>query len=242
MPASDAEVFALAGDASSLYVGGRFGQLALSPTANLGHVGGPDFAGPAVTVLAANGGEYLVIGTSFRFEYTAGDPSGVASVDVELSRAGSGGPFVMLAAGLRNTGNFTWQVTGPAVASGAFLRVTARDFAGNEANDKSNLAFTIGAPTTAVDPNSGGSVLSFALGPNPARLQTDLRFTLRQPLQARFRLVDVQGREVWGRPEQLYVAGAHVLPCELQSLAPGLYFMRFERGSESRTVRLVVFR
>jgi hypothetical protein len=30
--------------------------------------------------------------------------------------------------------------------------------------------------------------------------------------------------------------------CELQSLAPGLYFMRFEHGNESKATRLIVFR
>ena len=83
---------------------------------------------------------------------------------------------------------------------------------------------------------------SFALGPNPAGLRTDLRFSLRQTLRAKLRLVDVQGREVWGSPEQSYAPGEHVLACALQSLAPGLYFMRFEHGSESRSARLVVIR
>ena len=95
----------------------------------------------------------------------------------------------------------------------------------------------------SVDPGSDrGGLASFALGPNPAGLRTDLRFALRAPLRARFRLVDVQGREVWGSPEQSYASGEHVLSCALQSLAPGLYFMRSELGRESRTVRLVVIR
>ncbi|HEY6196172.1 MAG TPA: hypothetical protein VI504_14135 [Candidatus Eisenbacteria bacterium] len=243
MPVADAEVFALAGDASSLYVGGRFGRLAGSPTANVGHVGGPDLAGPAVSVVAANGGEYLTIATTYRFEYTASDPSGVASVDLELSRTGSGGPWALLAAGVRNTGHYEWLVSGPAVVSGAWLRVTAHDFAGNAGNDLSNLAFSIGAGIASVDPGTGrGGLVSFALGPNPARLRTDLRFSLRQTLRARFRLVDVQGREVWASPEQSYAPGEHLLSCGLQSLAPGLYFMRFELGRESRTARLVVVR
>jgi hypothetical protein len=61
-------------------------------------------------------------------------------------------------------------------------------------------------------------------------------------MRARFRLVDVQGREVWGSGEHEYEPGAHVVACELQSLAPGLYFMRFEHGNDSRTARLIVFR
>jgi len=237
---SDAEVFALAGDATSLYVGGRFGGLASSPTANLGRASGPDGAGPAIVVIAANGGETLVIGTTYRFEYTAGDLSGVASVDVELSRAGSGGPWVTLASGLRNTGHFEWPVTGPAVAAGAWLRVSARDFAGNLGSDLSNAAFSISGPVASVDP--ARALESFSLGPNPARLQTQVRFSLRGPTRATIRLMDVQGRQVWGRPEQSYAAGQHAMPCEVSSLRPGLYFLRLEHSGGSRVTRLAVCR
>ncbi|HMA47501.1 MAG TPA: hypothetical protein VKP11_09925, partial [Frankiaceae bacterium] len=107
-PVPDDLVFALASDGGWLHIGGRFGKLDSSPTANLGRVGGADGAGPAVLVIAANGGETLVVGTVYRFEYTASDPSNVASVDVELSRTGTGGPWTLLAGGLRNTGHFEW--------------------------------------------------------------------------------------------------------------------------------------
>ena len=181
-------------------------------------------------------------GRPYRFEYTASDPSGVASADFELSRTGSSGPWTMLAAGMRNTGQFTWLVTGPAVAGNAWLRVTARDFAGNVAGDRSDLAFTIGAPVASVGPPQGELLTAFTLGPNPARLGTELRFSLREPARTRFRLLDVQGREVWSSPEQVFQAGEHMLACELRGVAPGLYFMRFERGSQSRSARLIVFR
>jgi hypothetical protein len=242
-PVADDLVLSLAADGSSLHIGGRFGKLGGSPTANLGRVGGADGAGPAVVVVAANGGESLVVGTTYRFEWTASDPSGVASVDVELSRTGTGGPWTLLAGGLHNSGHFEWPVTGPNVAGNAFLRVTARDFGGNTANDRSNAAFSIGAAVAGVDPTLGrGPLISFAMGPNPARLETSLRFSLRQPLRAGFRLLDVQGREVWSSPEQAYEAGDHVVGCSLGEVRPGLYFLRFEHGGEAQLTRLAVVR
>ena len=242
-PTADEKALALASNNGSLYLGGSFGKLAGSPTAYFGRVGAQDLAGPSVAVVVANGGEYLSIGSTYRFEYTASDPSGVASADFELSRVGPGGPWTMLAAGLRNTGQYAWLVTGPAVAGNAWLRVTARDFAGNLANDRSDAGFSIGAPIASVGPAQGGSSLMwFSLGPNPARLGTAMRFALREPALARFRLLDVQGREVWASQEQIFQAGEHLLDCQLRNVTPGLYFMRFERGSESRTARLVVFR
>src|SRR6185503_11491273 len=76
MPSVDANVWSLAGDAGSLYLGGQFGRVASRMTAHFAHTGAPDLSGPAVAVVAANGGETLVIGSTYRFEYTATDPSG----------------------------------------------------------------------------------------------------------------------------------------------------------------------
>jgi hypothetical protein len=196
-----------------------------------------------VVVVEANGGESLVIGSVYRVEWTASDPSGVASVDVELSRAGTGGPWTLLAGGLRNTGHYEWPVTGPSVAANAFFRVTARDFASNTANDRSDAAFSIGSAVAGVDPARGqGPLVSFAMGPNPARLETSLRFTLRASVRAGFQLLDVQGREIWSSPEQGYDAGDHAVACPLQGVRPGLYFLRFEHGGETELSRLAVLR
>jgi hypothetical protein len=242
LPVPDDLVLALAADAGTLHIGGRFGKLDANPAANLARIGGADVAGPSVVVVAANGGESLVVGTVYRFEYTASDPSGVASVDVELSRAGSGGPWTLLAGGLRNSGHFEWTVTGPNVAANAFVRITARDFGGNTANDRSNAAFSIGAAIAGVDPLGEGPLVSLAIGPNPARLATNLRFTLRQPMRAGFRLLDIQGRQLWSSPEQAYDAGDHVVSCPLGDIRPGLYFLRFEHGREADLTRLAVVR
>jgi hypothetical protein len=243
-PVVDDRVMALASDGSAggTFVSGSFGQFQGAPTAFLVRTFGADGAGPGVLVVRANGAEYLTIGGTYRFEYTASDPSGIASVDLEISRTGSGGPWTTLAAGLPNTGDFDWVVTGPAVAANAFVRVTARDFAGNVANDRSDAAFTIGTPVAgvAVAPRGGITALSFS--PSPARLATELRFTLQEPARVRFQMLDVQGRIVWASPERSFEAGDHALPCPLHGLAPGLYFMRAERGPETASTRLVVVR
>jgi hypothetical protein len=240
-PAVDDRVLALAAaDGGGTYVAGSFGTFAGSPAAFVARTGWPGNTLPAVIVVRANGGEHLSIGTRYHFEYTASDPTGIASIDLEISRTGAGGPWTTLAAGLPNTGDFDWLVTGPASAGNAFLRVTARGFGGATTTDLSDAAFTIGELIAGVEP--GGGALALALGPNPARIVTDLRFTLREPARVRLRLVDVQGRVAWSSPERSLAAGAHVVPCALDGVAPGLYFMRVERGHESTSTRLVVVR
>lgn len=240
-PTVDDRVLALAAaDAGGTYIAGSFGTFAGAPTAFLARTGWPGNTLPTVVVVRANGGEHLSIGTRYHFEYTASDPTGIASIDLEISRTGAGGPWTTLAAGLPNTGDFDWLVTGPASAGNAFLRVTARGFGGATTNDLSNAAFTIGVPIAGVEP--GGGALALALGPNPARTAADLRFTLPEPARVRLRLVDVQGRVAWSSPERSFEAGAHVVPCALDGVAPGLYFMRVERGRETTSTRLVVVR
>jgi hypothetical protein len=94
-----------------------------------------------------------------------------------------------------------------------------------------------------VDPTLGqGPLVSMTLGPNPARLASTIRFTLRQPMSAGLRLLDVQGREVWASDEQPYAAGDHVVECQLREVRPGLYFLRFEHGGKADLTRLAVVR
>ena len=243
LPAPDQIVLALALDGTSLHVGGAFAKLDTSPTANLCKLGPTDPNGPALVLVQANGGEFLVVGSTYRVEWIASDPSGVASVEVDLSRTGAAGPWTVLAAGLRNTGHLDWLVTAPNVAGNAFFRITALDFAGNTTKVSSAAAFSIGAAIAGVDPTRGqGPLVSFLMGPNPARMETNLRFTLRQPMRAGFRLVDVQGRELWFHPEQSYDVGEHIVACPLGDVRPGLYFLRFDHGGEVSLTRLAVVR
>jgi hypothetical protein len=215
-PVADDLVLSLARTGSWLHIGGRFGKLGGSPTANLGRVGG---AGRRRPRRARGRGERRRdlggrLGLSLRVHGQR--PSGVASVDVELSRAGTGGPWTLLAAGLRNTGHFEWTVTGPNVRG---ERVPARHRARlrRQRRERPQQRRVLdrrrrGGRGSHVGP---GPLVSFAMGPNPARLETSLRFTLRQPMRAGFRLLDVQGREVWSSPEQPYEAGDHVVGCPL---------------------------
>jgi len=98
---------------------------------------------PVVQVAYPNGGETLTINDSVNLQWSATDEcGGVASVDILLSRTGAGGSYSTLFPNIPNTGSKTWTVTGPATTQ-AFLKVVARDPAGNLGNDLSNAAFTI---------------------------------------------------------------------------------------------------
>ena len=200
-----------------------------------------DTAAPTVAVTAPNGAEVLNIGTNSAITWSATDNAAVTAVDVELSRAGIGGPFETIATSLANSGTYSWLVTGPVTAN-ARVRVTARDAASNSASDLSNADFSI-ADGTAVD---NGPVVDFGLSsivPNPVRRAT--RFTFALPREANIRLSvhDVQGRERLLLANGGFGPGRHTIDWTRQgstSLDPGLYFVRLQVPGRTITRRFVL--
>lgn len=77
--------------------------------------------------------------------------------------------------------------------------------------------------------------------PNPSREWTVLEFDLPSAERVRLAAFDVLGREVARLVDGQYAAGTHSLRWH-PDLAPGLYFIRLEAGSQTRTQRLTVIR
>jgi hypothetical protein len=134
--------------------------------------GDPD--APAVAVLSPNGAERLIVGQPATVTWNAGDCFGVASVDLEISRGGPAGPWEPIAFGAPNSGSFDWTPTGPPTLT-AFLRVTARDAAGNAGSDASDAAweiFDLATPTIvalfSLEPGPEGIVVRWQLGDDAA--------------------------------------------------------------------------
>uniref|UniRef100_A0A832MLD6 T9SS type A sorting domain-containing protein n=1 Tax=Eiseniibacteriota bacterium TaxID=2212470 RepID=A0A832MLD6_UNCEI len=150
---------ALGSVAKNSVAGGVNGALVGAPARDAGAPFG-DPEAPAAAVLSPNGGEHLVIGQPTTLTWSASDCFGVTSVDLELSRAGPGGPWEPLAAGVPNTGSFAWTPTGPATTT-ALLRVTARDAAGNAGADLSDATWEI------FDLSTPTLVALFSLEPGP---------------------------------------------------------------------------
>ncbi len=101
-----------------------------------------DLLDPAVTLTYPNGGELLTTGTAVNVTWNATDNIGVTSVDLLLSRTGSGGPYAPLVTGVANSGSYPWAVDLPP-GTDCWVRVVARDAAGNSGSDLSDAAFTI---------------------------------------------------------------------------------------------------
>jgi hypothetical protein len=201
-----------------------------------------DTTAPVAVLTAPNGGESLTQGAVVPLTWTATDNAGVTAITLLLSRAGSSGTFDTLAAGLTNSGTYPWTVTAPATTD-AWLKVVARDAAGNAASDVSDAAFTIIATTGLEE----GPVTMFALAPvvpNPTHGGGRTTFALPRAAHVHVSLLDVQGREVLVLADGEYPAGRHSVSFGARTpIGAGLYFVRMRvANGPTFTRRLAVAR
>ena len=202
-----------------------------------------DVQGPSVTVTAPNGAEVLNVGSNTSLTWTASDNTHVKNVDLDLSRTGTGGPFESIAAGIANTGSFSWSVTGP-ITTNAFLRVTARDSTSNTGQDLSNAAFAIASGAGVTD----GPITEFALAPvlpNPVHGGTRFLFAMPTDAPIHLSVHDIQGRELLVLADGPFPAGRHSIDWTSSARArldPGLYFVRLTVRGRSFVQRFALVR
>jgi hypothetical protein len=215
---------------TTVYAAGAFAYLGGQPHRGVARIlGTASFPPLAASVSAPNGGHPLVIGTTFRTEWTtSGGAFGAQSADLYLSRSGPTGPWELLEAGITGRSYYDWQVTGPA-CSNAYLRVDARDWSGAIASDMSDPPFAIA--TWALDAPPLAPPLAFALAPpapNPARGRVTLTYAVPRAAQVRLSVLDIQGRELVVLADGVCAAGRHVAPLDAGHFAAGLYFVRLQ--------------
>jgi hypothetical protein len=226
--------------------------LAASPGATLGTpaaatvtIAEDDFdcTPPHVTVLAPNGGETLIYGTTIPLTWVATDSAGVATIDLAVSRD-AGATFTPIATGLANDGHFDWDVEPPASAQ-ALLRVQAHDPDGNIGSDVSDALWNIAFATTAVPEPP----LQFALArvmPDPVVDGARIGFTLPHAARARLAILDLQGRTLAVLVDGERPAGRHTVRWDGRgprgAVAAGVYFVRCEAGGKVATRRFAVTR
>jgi hypothetical protein len=108
-----------------------------------------DVQGPVVTVLAPNGGENLIVGSTVTLSWTATDNGGpIATVDLLISR-NFGASYSLIGDDVPNTGTYAWVVTGPGTnvdinpVHSALFRVRAYDAGDLQGVDVSDAPFSI---------------------------------------------------------------------------------------------------
>lgn len=227
-PGANNDVLALAEAGATTWLGGRFTAAGRLASNGLARIREADVLAPGVQVLDPNTGGTFAAGDPLTIFWSASDDFDVQSADVFLSRVGAGGPWELLAAGVRATqgiGAWPWTVSG-AVTSDAWIRVVVRDWQGNTSEDVSDAAFALVGGGAGVVPGPIARVSLDAPSPNPCRGPATIGFALPSPQHVRLSVVDVQGREVAVLLDETLAAGQFTAPLPTGRLRAGLYFVR----------------
>jgi hypothetical protein len=195
-----------------------------------------DASPPVVTVLAPNGGETILVGEDVNLQWSATDSSGVAGVDLELSRD-DGGTWETIATSLPNTGHHGWAATGPLTQLARF-RVTATDTHGHSAADASDAVWSIWSADPVEDALPQAFALSFASA-NPGAGTSRIRYALPREQDVRMSIVDVRGRVVAVLANGVQPAGVYVASWDPGNAPAGIYFVRFRTRDWQSQLRLV---
>jgi hypothetical protein len=183
-----------------------------------------------------------VIGSQLTLQWQVTDDQAVESVDVLLSRTGPAGPWELLAAGITGGPSYLWTVTPPAASGDCWLRVDARDQAGNSASAASPAPFGIAYTADVGTPKAGAEFSLEPPAPNPATGPLELRYSLARAAHVRVSILDVQGREVQVLRVGEQVAGKYSVRLAADRLIPGLYFARLTTSSGDLVRRFLVVR
>jgi hypothetical protein len=200
-----------------------------------------DITGPTLSLTSPVGGETWPVGSTRTITWTASDPSGVASVDLQLSIDGGTSYPNAIASAIPNTGSFVWTA-GPGATSQARVRVIAHDGLAQTTTRSSPGNFTLSTTPTAVD--DGGVAFGLdPVSPSPGRPPFAVRFGLPSAGPATVEVYDLAGRRVTTLATGVFGAGRHELAWsgEDASGAPardGVYFVRM-RAAGREVIRRV---
>ena len=119
--------------------------------------GGGDVTPPTASVTSPAGGETWKAGSSHAITWTASDNVGVTSIDLAWSTDGGASYPNTIAAGLSNSGSYSWTVPNTPGSTNR-IRVTAHDAAGNTGSGASGSNFTIDRWTITASAGANGSI------------------------------------------------------------------------------------
>lgn len=101
---------------------------------------------------------------------------------------------------------------------------------------------TYGTPVAGEDAPASSEALALSVGPNPARAQATLAFSLPAAAEARIEILDALGRTVQRLDLGARSAGAQSARLDVSGLAAGVYSVRLVAGDVQTAVRVSVVR
>lgn len=199
---------------------------------------------PTVRVIAPNGGETLVAGSSFNIVWSDSDNVGVTAHRIEYStNAGSTWSLIRdWTSGSPKT--YQWLVPNM-VTNRARIRIFCRDAAGNVGSDFSDANFTIRQAGSFIDDRYEGIPDHYILAPaypNPFNSKAVIYFGLPQSGEAVVEIFDGLGRRVMIIAEGYFEAGWHKVTFDAGNLPSGVYFNRVTTAEFSEVNKLLLLK
>lgn len=164
-----------------------------------------------------------------------------ATVTIELSSAGTSGPWTTVASSVPNSGVYQWSVPGSVNSPNCYLKYTISNGSSTQVVVMSN-AFGIGtcsSPPTSVEQNDVDA-LGLSVYPNPMSVQGYAHFNLEKQSRVKMQIVDVLGKEVLTVGDEMLSAGYHNPRIPVENLESGIYFFRVIIGDVMHNEKIVV--
>jgi hypothetical protein len=199
----------------------------------------------SVAMSFPRGQERFLVGSVQTLRWTAAQiGTQPASIDLDLSVDGPGGPWTPVAHDLADGGHHQWIV--PAIATDqAHVRVTLRQ-AGQRVVDVGAAFHIRGQDPTAVARIPGGTesdVVRLRLLGNPVRDRARFRLDGTRPLDPRLTAYDIRGRPVWTVPLGPSPVTWNLTDHEGSPVPGGVYLMVLSAGDRKvARQRLIVLR
>lgn len=95
------------------------------------------------------------------------------------------------------------------------------------------------AAPTANNPKYINNSLNFRMYPNPANELVNLEFSLSDKSQVRIGLFNANGQLLKIISNEIFEPGNHQLNCNTGSFSPGIYILKLESTSETKTIKLI---
>jgi len=206
-----------------------------------------DTQAPDVALSSPNGAEEWVEGDHHDVTWTATDNVGVTGVTILVSTDNGATYPTTLATDEPNDGVYDWTVAG-GPADECFVKVVARDAAGNVNEDVSDALFRIVSSTTGIA--DGAPPARFALSgvaPNPTNGWLAVSYDLPVGCRVDVGIYDVSGRSVKSLVSTDQAAGRYTVRWDGRradgtEAASGVYFAKLHAGSFEATSRAIVLR
>lgn len=175
---------------------------------------------------------------------SAAPSSPAAKTKLELSTAGNGGPWNVIADSLPNNGRHQWHVPPAINSENCFIRYTVFIPGTNQsAVSVTPNRFIIGNLVGLINNSELPKVFKlFQNYPNPFNPVSKIKYQLPQSSQVILRIFDLNGREIFILKNENQLPGIYEIEFDGSTLASGVYLYQLTAGNYAVVKKMVLLK